>query len=347
MRSRLLAAAAAGAVLTALAVAGPATAGPAVSSDIVGLPVSFAVHNTNRTSVVCSSDGADYTVRGTMVGPRDAVERADAATLYLHAVTWGEYYWRFPGVPGYDVAHLLAEQGHVSVAVDRLGYGDSDKPAGDATCFGSEADVAHQMVQALRTGDYEVDGAEAVGFGKVFTGGSSVGGMIANIEAFTFGDVDGLMNFSWGDFAASPYAGSEVLDASRRCVSGGDPGTPGYAVFAKSTKDTFYFHSATPEVRAATPPLSSDPCGQLLSLSAGIAADGLDLSKIDVPVLVMFGDADAVFPPPAATQQALRYSGSPEVRSVNIPGASHYPFIEANHLDAVGAVDTWLDDHSG
>lgn len=66
----------------------------------------------------------------TIVAPRSALESPDAATLYLHAVTQGEFYWRFQGVPGYDFARQQAENAHVSVTIDRLGYGASDKPPG-------------------------------------------------------------------------------------------------------------------------------------------------------------------------------------------------------------------------
>lgn len=331
--------------VTCLLATGPAAL---AADEIVELPLAFDVTNTNGTNVQCSGDNAPYTVRGTLVAPRSALDSGDAATLYLHAVTWGQYYWRFQGVPGYDMAHQLAEQGHVSVAIDRLGYGDSDRPPGDGTCFGSEADVAHQMVQALRTGGYTLDGGGGVAFERVYTGGSSVGGMIANLEAAHFGDVDGVMNLSWGDFAASPYAGGEVADASLRCAQGGDPGAdPQYAVFARDSRDTFYFNSAEPAIRETVPALNPDPCNQLLSLGPAVATDSLMLGQIDVPVLVMFGDADAVFPPPAADQQEARYTGSPEVTKVIIEDASHYPLIEANHLDAVAAIDAWLDARAG
>ncbi|MGQ0572710.1 MAG: alpha/beta hydrolase [Pseudonocardia sp.] len=340
MRRRSTLLAALGVVTSCLLAAGPATA----AEEIVELPIAFDVTNTNGTNVQCSGDNAPYTVRGTVVAPLSALESGAAATLYLHAVTWGQYYFRFQGVPGYDMAHQLAQEGHVSVAVDRLGYGASDRPPGDGTCFGSEADVAHQMVQALRAGDYALDGADPVAFGTVFTGGSSVGGLIANLEAAHFGDVDGVMNLSWGDFAASPYAGGEVADASLRCAQGGDPDAdPQYAVFARDSRDTFYFASAEPAVREAVPALNPDPCNQLLSIGPAVATDSLMLGDIDVPVLVMFGDEDAVFPPPALEQQAARYTGSPEVTPVSIPGASHYPLVEAGHLDAVAAIDAWLD----
>lgn len=353
MRRKTLAAVLSATVLAAtaaVAAATPALATDNASGDIVEVPVSFDVVNTNTSKVPCASDGKPYTVKGTIVAPAEKLESADAATLYLHAVTWGDYYWRFKDVPGYDYAHQMAERGHVSVAIDRLGYGDSGMPAGNATCFGSEADVAHQIVDQLRTGGYTTVGAESAAFHKVFLGGSSVGGLTANITAYSYKNVDGVVNQSWGDATATPYTATETADVVRRCLAGGDPDAPpNYAAFAKNSRETFYFVSAEQAIRDAVPDVQPDPCGQILSLPAGIAADTAFLGLIDVPVLVQFGSADPVFGPhPLAIEQmAARYLGSPKVTKSVVPDASHYPLIEREHLKAVEDVDAWLTENGG
>jgi pimeloyl-ACP methyl ester carboxylesterase len=333
-------------LIAGLVSAPSATASPALPGDVVEAGISFAVKNTNRTSVPCTSDGKDYTVNGVIVGPKDAIAAGKAATLYLHAVTWNSDYFNLK-IPDHNYARALAEFGHVSIAVDRLGYGTSGKPEGGATCFGSEADVAGQMVDALKSGNYTVRGGTsapaAAAYDKVFLGGSSVGGLIANITAFSFHNVDGVINQGFGDFAASPYAGQEVFDAFSRCSAGGDSGAPPhYVIFAKDTRDTFYFQGATPEVRAATPPSRPDPCGQIQSLPAAIGVDTARLGEIDVPVLLVFGAKDAVFPPPALDLTSPRYSGSPEVTAASIPGASHFPILERAFSLLVGATNQWL-----
>jgi pimeloyl-ACP methyl ester carboxylesterase len=326
----------------------PVSFPPAGAADgIVELPVAFKVNNHNHSSVHCPADGKDYTVNGHIVAPAAALDEAKAATLYLHAVTFGEYYWRFKGVPGYDYASIMAEKGHVSVTIDRLGYGSSPKPDGNTgTCFGSEADVAHQIVEQLRSGKYDLDGHQPAAFKKVFTAGSSVGGLTAHIEAFDFGGIDGLINFGWGDHNISQYAFTEYNDLMRRCFEGGDKGAPaGYAAFAKNSRDTFYFHSASPEVRAAVPAPKFDPCGQARSIPPGIGSDEFNLGRINVPVLAVFGDKDAIFSPDAAKQQASRYTGSPDVTLEMIPDTSHFPMLEATLPTTVAAVDKWLSRH--
>ncbi|MGH3912765.1 MAG: alpha/beta hydrolase [Pseudonocardiaceae bacterium] len=343
-----MSAVASGLLVVLVTAVSPAAAAP---PQVVEIPVSFAVKNTNNTQVVCHSDGKDYTVRGRIVTPRSAPADPTAATLYLHAVTWGEYYWNFTGVPNYAFATQLAERGHTSVIVDRLGYGASDKPPGNDTCFGSEADVAHQMVQALRNGTYDLGPSQAewdepVEFSTVNVGGASVGGLISHIVAYTFSDVDAVINMAWGDLTVTPFAAQEFADVLSRCVQGGDEGAPpDYAAFFKNSREKFYFNSATSDVRAAVPALNPDPCGQLSSIPAGVAADVLLLGQITVPVQVIFGDADAVFGPQplAADQQAARYTGSPQVTTTIIPDASHYPLVEANHLQVVDGVDAFLN----
>jgi pimeloyl-ACP methyl ester carboxylesterase len=327
-----------------------AAAATTTGSDIVELPISFDVINSNNSKLPCHSDGKNYTVKGTLVAPKAALRSGNAAMLYLHAVTWGAYYWQFKGVRGYDYAHQMAERGHVSIAVDRLGYGASGKPAGGDTCFGSEADVAHQMVDALKAGTYHLDGARPTAFKKVFVGGSSVGGLTAHVLAYSFHNIDGVFNMAWGDSVATPYTASEVSDVYDRCLQGGDAGAPAdYAAFFKNTGAKFYFNSAEQSVRNAVPALHADPCGQLESIPAGINADYLHLGEIDVPVLVMFGDADAVFGPHpfVIEHMAARYTGSPAVTKSVIPGASHYPLVEAAHMQVVRDVDAWLTRNGG
>jgi len=45
----------------------------------------------------------------------------------------------------------MARRGHVSVTIDRLGYGDSDKPTATASAS-ARADVLHQIVGSYGTG---------------------------------------------------------------------------------------------------------------------------------------------------------------------------------------------------
>ncbi len=333
---------------SAVAVASPDASTPD-GGDIVELPIAFSVDNTNRTSVRCASDGKPYTIRGTMVAPEAALENPESATLYLHAVTQGEFYWRFKSVPGYDFAHQQAENGNISVTIDRLGYGESDKPPGLDSCFGSQADTADQVVSAMREGDYEVgDGGSPVAFDKVFLAGHSAGGLTATIAAYSFPDnIDGLINFGWADQTTSAFTATEVADTTRRCLDGGDPGTPNYAQFG-SDGDRILFHSAEPAVREAVARMTNpDPCGDILSFDEAIVADQVGIPQTTAPVLIVAGENDALFPPPALQLQGARYTGNPDVQVTQLANTGHGFNYEATHLESVALVDEWLSARGG
>lgn len=327
------------------------TATAAISDAVVSIPVSFPVKNTNNTSVACTSDGEDYTIRGHIVATRAALAHPDATTLYLHAVTQGEFYWNFKGVPGYDYADQQARKGHISVTIDRLGYGASDKPPGLASCFGSQADTAHQVVQALRSGNYKSDAASPA-FKKVFLAGHSAGGLTATIEAYTFHDIDGLVNFGWADQTTSKFTAEQVADTNNRCAmsAAGTYSTPGapknYTPFGND-KAGILFSSASPEVRAAVPAPAADPCGDLLSFQDGIAADSLGVAETTVPVLIVAGSNDMLFPAPALQIQAERYSSSTRVTYKELAETAHGFGYEASHLQSVDVVDQWLRELGG
>ena len=81
----------------------------ASSQTVVTRPVVFSVRNFNRTPVSCSTDGAAYQIRGLIVGPASSLARSGgAATLYLHGLGFGVFFWDFGAVPGYDFAAAMA-----------------------------------------------------------------------------------------------------------------------------------------------------------------------------------------------------------------------------------------------
>src|SRR3954453_10680274 len=151
-------------VLCLLLVAAPAAGAKAKKKvKAASVSVTFTVKNTNTSQFACASDGATYQVKGHISGPASALasaskkkkkakKRPKAVTLYMHGLGLGEWFWNFTPIPGYNYALQQARAGHVSVTVDRLGYGASSRPDGNKICIGSQADVTHQIVQQLKTG---------------------------------------------------------------------------------------------------------------------------------------------------------------------------------------------------
>jgi pimeloyl-ACP methyl ester carboxylesterase len=303
------------------------------------LPVDFEVENANRSALPCPADGSKRTVRGRLVLP--AGPRPSTVTLYLHEYSFGRFFWDFAAVPGYDYAAALAERGHASVIVDRLGYDESDRPVGTATCLGAHADVARQIVARLKR----------QGFERVVLAGHSVGAAAAELAAHSFADlgIAGLMVFAWSDRDASQRTVEQSAAQGAVCAGGGEPadegGPGGYAYYGQAPEDfqANVFASAEPAVvAAATRMRNRDPCGDAASLTQATVVNAGRAERIEVPVLVLFGERDPNFEPGAGPRQAELFSGSPDVTLRTFAGASHALTLEREAPAVQDEAARWL-----
>jgi pimeloyl-ACP methyl ester carboxylesterase len=325
--------------------AGAAPAAAETPSTVLSQPVSFVVQNVNKSGVPCGTDGKTYTVRGHLTGPAALLGSAQpkSGTLYLHGLELAEWFWRVP-VDGFDHAAELAKQGHVSVTIDRLGYGASDHPAGTRSCVGGQATIAHQIVQQLRSGTY--GGSLHPAFSRVALAGHSLGGSIAQVEGFAFKDVDAVAILSYADVALTASALFTAASWGPTCVLGGQPsakGAPGYAYFTKDQADyrkNFLAQAPSAVLAYADPRRTINPCGDLQSAVPAAVVSGLKDKQIKVPVLLLMGDKDLVFDSTRLSLQALLYGG-PTTTKV-IPGATHGLTVDRTAADFRGALEEWL-----
>jgi pimeloyl-ACP methyl ester carboxylesterase len=339
----------AGAVAAALALA-PALA---AAQAVIDVPVTFTVNNVDRSKVSCPSDGRPYSVHGDLIAPATALADPGAVTLYAHGLGLGEWFWHFTGVPGYDFATQLAQAGHASVVIDRLGYGQSGKPAGTQVCLGSAADYLHQIVSQLRAGSYAVTGPPPTlhpAFSRVALAGHSAGGYMAQAEDYSFHDVGALMILGFDDAFPGPSAGADFAQTQLVCTLGGQrqsgtSGPPGYAYFGQTDaqfQSDFFFDADPAVVSAATKLRARDPCGDTGSIVAAEAADALDLGAIDVPVLLLDGANDQLFPPPGGLVQSLLYAGSPSVTQMTLADTGHAMTLGRTEPQLESIVAGWL-----
>jgi pimeloyl-ACP methyl ester carboxylesterase len=343
--------------------AGPASLGAAAPaggarpvSKIAKRPVTFKVKNVNRTDVACASDGLAYEIKGHLIGPASRVGPAasvqpGAVTLYLHSASFGEFFWTFGAVPGYDYAGAQARAGSASVVVDRLGYGSSSHPDGNQVCIGADADIAHQIVGQLRAGDYVVDSGDAPRFERVALAGHGVGGLIANIEALTFKDVDGLVTMGYTS-NVTRRAFEQFYATRAACLAGGEQlaaGGPGaYTFFGRSPAEfeARAFFSVDRVVREAVSRLRApDPCGESDSIVPGLLLDVRSLSLIRAPVLVVCGREDETTPSFTCPYLKRRYTGSRDVSLYFIPKAGHALTLERRAPNFRRRVADWLRRH--
>lgn len=301
--------------------------------DIASVPVSFSVKNVNGSGSSCRSDGESYVLRGELVGPR-AVLLGGApatATLYLHEYGFDDF-WHFRTVAGVDYATEMARAGHVSVAIDRLGYDDSPRPDGNAICIGAHADMAHQVVSQLRSGTYLPEGIAPRAFQQIVLAGHSVGGAIAELEAYSFRDIAALMLFGHTDGDYSPASLQTGVRQGGACREGGDGGpAPNYAFFGATPEDSraLAYRDADPAVvEAQLAARHRDPCGDVSSLIPALATNRSRVAEIGVPVLLLYGQDDATLAPGAGERQARLYTGSGDVSSAFFENAGHALVLE-------------------
>ncbi|MGH7819029.1 MAG: alpha/beta hydrolase, partial [Candidatus Binatia bacterium] len=185
---------------------------------------------------------------------------------------------------------------------------------GYASCLGAQADVAHQIIEQLRSGSYSASGATPVTFANVALVGHSAGGATAQIAAYSFANMDALAVLSYADQGASDLALEAFGETAASCLTGGEPddaGLPtGYAAFGQTDEgfQALMFHDAAPAVvAAATAMRNPDPCGDDASLPGEIVASTLLLRSFAKPTLILCGKEDAIFPPEACDSQQSLY----------------------------------------
>ncbi|MBO1334263.1 alpha/beta hydrolase [Streptomyces sp. VRA16 Mangrove soil] len=338
------------------AAARPAPAAGRPAQRIVDVPVAFEVRNLNRTDSQCTSDGKKYTIRGHLTGPERELRprggKRPPVTLYVHGTNTGEWIWRL-GVEGRDYTRELAERGHVSLTIDRLGYGASDIPDGFDSCSGAHADIAHQIVERLKRGSYDVEGAEPVRFGKVFLGGHSSGALVAETVAASFGDVDGLVLTGWAAVGVTGETNRRFLAAYSVCQKGGEPkrkaGDPRGYVHFDPVREDFLAGGLGPDAdpavtRAITGLWPRNPCGVMASEPAGILTDLRLIGRIKAPVFLAFGAKDVLRQ--GVERYPALFTASTDVRSLTLARSGHFVTVDKDAPLLYDAVDRWLDSKS-
>jgi pimeloyl-ACP methyl ester carboxylesterase len=334
----------------ALATTTPDVAVPA-GNGIVEVPVAFPVVNTNTSGAPCNpsrpEDGKTYTVRGHLTGPRSALsaESSSAVTFYLFGYEAGEWNWNLKDVPDYDHASEMAKLGHVSLTIDELGYGASGHPNGNDTCMGAQADVAHQIVARLRSSDYTLGSGKGIAFRSVILAGHDVGGEIAEIEAYSYKDINGLILMTWADQGQTPW----IIERASEAGLVWCPQSPsGYVHFASEQEfRELLFYDADPRVVDATNSLRNpNPCGMIGSAGPSLPFNKLRTPEVRVPVLIVFGDNDTlIWTRQGQEQQQNNFTGSNDKKTVFVPRAGHFPMLEKTAPEFRRVISTWLVSH--
>jgi alpha-beta hydrolase superfamily lysophospholipase len=335
-------------VVAALSLAAPA--GARGAGNVVELPVSFRVANTNTSKLACPSDGRTYTVYGHITGPQSVLSgpAPRPITVYLTGLETSEWNWRFTAVPGYNWPAELAKLGQASLTIDMLAYGASGHPIGTDACYGSQADVAHQIIDQLRHGLYHVDSGAPIVFDWVALAGHDVGGAMAQIEAYSYDDIDALLVITWSDQGWTPFIIDRSTRAAAFCTQGGEPAYPGgpasyfYMERANEWEPDLFYDADRAVIDASLRLRDRNPCGYESSVLPAIAADQAFLGEIQVPVLLAIGAEDPVWTQDGWALQRTHYTGSGDVTAVSMPGTGHFEMLERTAPQFRAIVARWL-----
>lgn len=225
-----------------------------------------------------------------MYGHLCVPEGATTLQVLVPGGTYNSVYWDIgyrPDTLSYRLA--MNRAGQATVAVDRLGSGQSSRPLSALLTASVQAAAVHAMIQSLRPG-----------FDRVVLVAHSIGSAIATTEAATYHDVDGVVITGMTHHVNVPATVPVLTTLAPAAL---DPALSGYGLdlgYLTTRPGTRYgfFHSpATTEPGA----LAFDEATKGV-VTAGETMDAVLIStlvpvsrRITVPVMVVMGADDEVF----------------------------------------------------
>lgn len=335
---------------TAGAPAGSAAGAPraavrARTHRVVRRAATFPLTNTEDALLPLDcGDGTEHLVRGRLVGPRGGVA-ATGGVLRVHVLVHdagtGGWFWDAPAPDGVGYATALARRGETALVLDRLGYDRSPLADGDATCLAAQAHQLHQVVQRLRSGSFRLAGeTNPAHAAHVVVHGHGTGATVAELEAATYDDTDGLVLMSSPTAPPTAFALQEGAAQVQACATG-----DGYAPFGSSPAayQRLLFASAPARVRqAALRQRNQTPCGDVESLVPTVARAALTAGSVEVPVLLLTGARDSRVRPLSAAGAALLFRRSEELTVRTVAGAGSALPLERGADRVRGTVLRWL-----
>jgi len=224
--------------------------------------------------------------------------------LLLHGFPTSAYLWR-------REAWLLAQRMRV-IAPDLLGYGESDKPAHADLSEAAQAGYVKELLSAL-------------GIAEVAVVGHDIGGAVAQMLALDRGPrVEALVLLDSACFEAWSMEAVRMIQAVAP-----ERETAGLAQeIVRARFDLGMSHPGRltdEDVAAYLRPWQGDPPALFRAARGltgrGLAGRELELAGLDIPALIIWGEADPFLPPNLAERLGETIPGSTVAL---LPGCSHF-----------------------
>lgn len=279
----------------------------------------------------------------TMYGHLCTPAGATTVEVLIPGGTYNSSYWDIgyePQVHSFRLA--MNNAGIATLALDRLGTGNSSKPLSTLVTATAQADAVHQVIHALRTGSMGPT------FSKIIVGGHSIGSAMAMIEAGTFHDVDGVLVTGMThqmNFTTVAGALATMYPASLASKFAGKSPDPGYLTTEPGTRyqdfhapgpydaGAIAYDESTKDVFAATEAVDTTA----LTTVVIPASDA-----ITAPVLIVTGDDPNFCGPPLGSD----CTSADTLRASEAPFFPKTPSLQAFVLHGYGHAINYAPDPS-
>jgi pimeloyl-ACP methyl ester carboxylesterase len=282
--------------------------------------------------------------------------------LLVHGTTYNHNYWDWPEDPETH-SHVRAalQAGYATFNVDRLGVGQSTKPASQLVTLAATVDTLHQVVTKLRSG--------AIGnykFSRVVYFGSSLSTAYGWMEASLHHDIDafvmtGLLHFTRPTFLGLVQQNLyTVCDDPVFSKSGIDCG---YITNRPGSKAIFFYNlsNADQSVIDTDERLKDVASGVLIEQSVPLVLAQPPVESpsrfIKVPTLVVLGEEDMTAAGSdgiVCTDETVRNAEVPYYPLVPsgidvhvVPKTGHSLPLHRNGRSTADFIMGWLDRHVG
>lgn len=277
--------------------------------------------------------------------------------VLVHGATYDHNYWDWPYKPDiYSYVRAATNAGYATLALDRLGHGESSRVnPGAVLDLNKGAFAIHQIIQEMRAGTLPTEAFGTVGVARVLLVGESIGGNLVWLEAGTYHDVDGLIVassahvFSVGFQNIVKY--TVPVETDPRLKSRGFP--PDYFTTKQGTRGLLFYY--TPNAESVV--IQKDEIlKQTITLGENTSVGPtLPVSlQVDVPTLITVGDFDFLFcTPPSCTathsldNETANYGPNTCAELVIMPDAGHNLNLHKNAPAYFAIVREWANRRVG
>jgi pimeloyl-ACP methyl ester carboxylesterase len=282
---------------------------------------------------------------------------ATSLQILIHGYTYNRGYFDVAVEPEtYSYARGAHDAGYATLAIDRLGTGESLHPLSLFTTIEADIRTVHEVVQAARNGEFGTE------YDKVMTVGHSLGSAVAQGEAGNYGDVDAVITTGFSSAINYLNAFIEIGGRSHPAVSD--------EKFADSGLDPLYVTSIPGTRTLFINPDNTDPRlneydeAELKDTNSSVENATMATypftnasANIDVPVLVVTGTEDPFFcglnsadctssESLLAHERAFYTSGN-VVEAFAVPNTGHSIHLERTAPDANERMVEFADTYVG